>query len=127
MPMPPNDAEQKIARVSAKKEKPQAGNASGESLSQMEMLAFERAKLESASHINGQNLGWLGKFFGAKTNAVTNIAGLSAIIAGLAAIFCVGEIMYLLGTYGKEAKDIVSVPASITTLALGYLFGKSGK
>ncbi|WAK02794.1 hypothetical protein [Methylobacter sp. YRD-M1] len=77
--------------------------------------------------MNGQNLGLLGKLFGSKSNATTNIAGLSALLAGSIAILCVGDIIYLISTQGEKAKDLSSGLSSIATLALGYLFGKSGK
>jgi hypothetical protein len=115
---------QKLKKVSAGKESLEGQN---DELAKKESLAYIRESQNHEAHLNNQNLGLLGKLFGAKSNAVTNIAGLSALLAGMVIIACVGDIIYLLGTDKQNVKELISVPSSMASLALGYLFGKSGK
>ncbi|MDO8746905.1 MAG: hypothetical protein Q7J70_04485, partial [Thermodesulfovibrionales bacterium] len=61
--------------------------------------------------------GWLGKFFGSKSTAATNITGIFLIlllVSGFAVLFFNSSIQA--GEYWK-----IIVP--LMTLALGYLFG----
>ena len=122
--MPREGVTQKLGKVSANKE---VLDNKDDDLAKRESQAYAKEKQAHEAHLNGQNLGILGKLFGAKANAVTNIAGLSALLAGFIALICVGDILYLLGTDKPDVKELVSVPSSIAILSLGYLFGKSGK
>lgn len=115
---------QKLNKVSAKKE-PIEGQS--DELAKRESLSYIQEKQAHEAHLNNQNLGMLGKLFGAKANAVTNIAGLSALLAGLVSIICVVFALYLLSTDKQNVKELIAFPSSMATLALGYLFGKSGK
>lgn len=115
---------QKLKKVSAGKESIEGQS---DELAIREAAAYKKEQLAHEAHLNNQNLGLLGKLFGAKANAVTNIAGLSALLAGMVIIACVSDIIYLLGTDKQNVKELISVPSSMASLALGYLFGKSGK
>lgn len=115
---------QKLGKVSANKE---ALDNKDDDLSKKEYQAYAKEKQAHEAHLNGQNLGVLGRLFGAKANAVTNIAGLSALLAGLISIICVVFALYLLNTDKQNVKELITFPSSMATLALGYLFGKSGK
>jgi hypothetical protein len=62
--------------------------------------------------------GWLGKLFGNKANAPSNIAGVIVVllvISGLFVTFSEARI---------QPKEYWSIITSIITLILGYLFGK---
>lgn len=64
---------------------------------------------------------FIGKFFGSKSNAPTNIAGIfvmSLVISGISVLFFSTTIQA--GEYWK-----IIVP--LLTLALGYIFGKGSK
>lgn len=65
--------------------------------------------------------GWVGKFFGSKTNAPTNIAGIFItllLISGVVVLFFSSNIQPL-----EYWKTIIP----LLTLAIGYLFGKGAK
>lgn len=115
---------QKLKKVSAGKESIEGQS---DELAIREAAAYKKEQLAHEAHLNNQNLGLLGKLFGAKANAVTNIAGLSALLAGLLSIICVVFALYLLSTDKQNVKELIAFPSSMATLALGYLFGKSGK
>lgn len=115
---------QQLNKVSAEKELIEGQS---DELATREAAAYKKEQLAHEANLNNQNLGWLGKLFGAKANAVTNIAGLSALLAGLISIVCVIFALYLLSTDKQNVKELIAFPSSMATLALGYLFGKSGK
>jgi hypothetical protein len=65
--------------------------------------------------------GWLGKIFGSKTNAPTNIAGF--VVCFLTVTIVV--IGLLLVPSKIPAMDFLNMVIPIITFAMGYLFGKS--
>ena len=75
-------------------------------------IAIEEKKLDLEA-------GTLGKFFGGKTNAPSNIAGLTIIALILFSIY--GTILVI---EGLKAPEIWKITTPIITLILGYLFGK---
>lgn len=87
---------------------------------------FERSgdavKLRQAA----QNLGWLGKFFGASTSAPTNIAGVLILIS----IFALIVTCFVPSTTPADATrlaDAQKVLTTILTTAVGFLFGTAVK
>ena len=79
------------------------------------VLVAKKMELES---------GWLGKFFGNKANAPSNVSGLVLIVlllSGVVMIFLPYEDPNALSVTPKEYWEII-VP--IVTLILGYMFGK---
>ena len=64
--------------------------------------------------------GWLGRCFGSSGNAPLNIAGL------LVALLLVSGIIVLFVESVFPAKESWDTIVPLLTLALGYLFGKSG-
>jgi hypothetical protein len=65
--------------------------------------------------------GYLGRFFGSKTNAPTNIAGLFVGILTLTIIV----LGFIFVPDDISAMDFLNYLAPLITLVLGYLFGKS--
>ena len=79
------------------------------------VLVAKKMELES---------GWLGKFFGNKANAPSNVSGLVLIVlllSGIVMIVLPYEDHNALSVTPKEYWEII-VP--IVTLILGYMFGK---
>ena len=77
--------------------------------------------------INSQNLGLLGKLFGSRATAVTNMNGFAALVASGVILVClvyIGISMFCNVPWDKEKINIL---VSLVTLALGYLFGKAGR
>ena len=75
-----------------------------------------------------QELGLLGKFFGASDFVKINVAGLSILVLFLAGILYTGCILFVTLDTNSKAIGIVEFWAIITpiiTLALGFMFGKS--
>ena len=63
--------------------------------------------------------GWLGKVFGAGSNAPTNIVGFVVLVllsAGIASLFFDTAV---------PAADLWKLIAPMLTLVMGYMFGKS--
>ena len=63
--------------------------------------------------------GWLGKIFGNRANAPTNIAGFVAgclILSGIYMLACVG---------GDRATEYWKLVTPLLTLVLGFVFGKN--
>lgn len=81
-----------------------------EDVTQRYALEQTRMSLES---------GFLGKFFGAATNAPTNIAGLIALLLTLTCI------MSLFFPANIPALEFLKLVLPVITGVLGYLFGKS--
>jgi hypothetical protein len=76
-------------------------------------------------------LGWLGKLFGGKSEKAGNISGVVIVLCvlSLAVIWAVDTYIAQLGKHAEPAmpfENIFSGLLSVITLALGYLFGKSG-
>jgi hypothetical protein len=63
--------------------------------------------------------GWLGKIFGSKVNAPTNIAGFILFL------FFVSILVVLFFQTRMEAIEYLKLVLPVVTLILGYLFGKS--
>ena len=63
--------------------------------------------------------GWLGKVFGSKVNAPTNIAGFILFL------FFVSILIVLFLETRMEAVEYLKLVLPVITLVLGYLFGKS--
>ena len=79
------------------------------------VLAAKKMELES---------GWLGKFFGNRANAPSNVSGLVLIVlllSGIVMIVLPYEDPNALSVTPKEYWDII-VP--IVTLIFGYMFGR---
>jgi len=75
-----------------------------------------------------QELGMLGKFFGASDFVKINIAGLSILILVLSGIFYTVCILFATLTSNSKAIGIVefwSIITPIITLSLGFIFGKT--
>jgi hypothetical protein len=71
---------------------------------------------------NQQNLGWLGKFWGASTSAApTNIAG---FVIGVSALLIVGSFGV---TESAELNEARKWLYGLTTSALGFVFGSATK
>ena len=69
---------------------------------------------------HSQELGWMGRIFGARQNAPGNIAGACVAISMMALI--------LLLVYAPESPRTsqgITLFGGVVTLALGYLFGRS--
>ena len=81
-----------------------------EDVTQRYALEQTRMSLES---------GFLGKFFGAATNAPTNIAGLIALLLTLSCIVA------LFFPSNIPALEFLKLVLPVITGVLGYLFGKS--
>ncbi|MDH1526692.1 hypothetical protein [Pseudomonas mosselii] len=71
---------------------------------------------------NQQNLGWLGKFWGATDRAApTNIAG---FVIGISALLIVGSFFL---TESAELNEARKWLYGLTTSALGFVFGTATK
>jgi hypothetical protein len=81
-----------------------------EDVTQRYALEQTRMSLES---------GFLGKFFGAATNAPTNIAGLIALLLTLS---CIVSLFF---PSNIPALEFLKLVLPVITGVLGYLFGKS--
>lgn len=70
---------------------------------------------------NRLNLGWLGKFFGANSEAPTNIAGFVAVVG----------LVVLLGSMffqpSDEMSDLRKTLAGLISTALAFIFGAASK
>jgi hypothetical protein len=88
---------------------------------QQEQASYERAALEHRLRENGQNLGWLGKFFGSGPNAPTNIAGF-VVVACLIGIFITAFKEQTL-----QIGELQKLLLGVLLTALGYLFGSNSK
>ncbi len=83
----------------------------------------ESYRVEALKHDleqNLQNLGWLGKFFGANAVAPTNIAGLVIVVS------LVGYLVTLFFS-GPEIADARQTLAGIILTVLGYILGSFTK
>ncbi|MGD0960414.1 MAG: hypothetical protein ABSB19_11465 [Methylomonas sp.] len=118
-----NDAS-KISKVSSKKE---SAESKSNDLINKETLDYEKERRLHEAKMNQQSLGLLGAVFGAKANAITNINGLSTIIAGMVIVGSVWEVFFIINSNYQNSKELVSVPYSLASLSLGYIFGKAGK
>jgi uncharacterized membrane protein HdeD (DUF308 family) len=65
--------------------------------------------------------GWLGKFFGAPSNAPFNIAGLLILLLTVSGIV----VSFFPPSSAMNASDYWTKILPLITLALGYLFGKT--
>lgn len=79
------------------------------------VLVAKKMELES---------GWLGKFFGNRANAPSNVSGLLLIVL----LLC-GIVMILLpyedpNTLSVTPKEYWEIIVPLVTLILGYMFGK---
>jgi hypothetical protein len=88
---------------------------------QQEQASYEQAALEHRLRENGQNLGWLGKFFGSGPNAPTNIAGF-VVVACLIGIFAT-----FLKDPNPQTGELQKLLLGVMLTALGYLFGSNSK
>ena len=70
---------------------------------------------------NQQNLGWLGKFFGASLSAPTNIAGF-VIICAFA--FLVGSFWF---PFSQDIIDLRKTLLGLISSALSFIFGAASK
>ena len=80
----------------------------------------ESGELYRLQH-NGQNLGWLGKFFGSNSTAPTNIAGF-VIICSLLLL-----LISLFLTANPELADTRKFLGSVILSALSFIFGASSR
>lgn len=85
-----------------------------------EIEFFRQAGTQFHLSYNQQNLGWLGKFFGANSSASTNIAGVVIICSFLVIVFFAWENIVL---QTKLADLFIGLIAS----ALGFIFGAASK
>ncbi len=88
-------------------------------------IEFSRVPVDSALVLRSKEMdleaGWLGRCFGAASNAPMNIAGvvvLLLVLSGLLVLFVRSAVPA--GEYWK-------IIAPLITLVLGYMFGKSTK
>lgn len=82
---------------------------------------FERGAAEYQLAQNRLNLGWLGKFFGANSEAPTNIAGFVAVIALavlVGSMFCQPS---------DEISDLRKALLGLISTALAFIFGAASK
>lgn len=70
---------------------------------------------------NQQNLGYLGKFFGANSAAPTNIAGFVIV---LSLLFLVGS---LFSTGNAEVVEVRKLAFGLISTALAFIFGAASK
>jgi hypothetical protein len=83
---------------------------------------YSLGKQEIELQKNAQNLGWLGRFFGANSHAPTNIAGVTAL-AGTVGLFC--TIFFVQD--GAIGDKLITTFTGIVMACLGYMFGAKGK
>jgi hypothetical protein len=81
------------------------------------VLSGEQFRLQH----NQQNLGWLGKFFGANSTAPTNIAGF-VILVSLVMMFAT-----FFFTSNSELSDTRKWLGTLVTTALGFIVGAATK
>ena len=91
-------------------------------MSDEQQLQYNKQPVSSSTFLRAKEMdlesGWLGKLFGNKANAPSNIAGVIVIllvVSGLFVTFTDAKIL---------PKEYWSIITSIITLILGYLFGK---
>jgi len=87
---------------------------------QEEVAFFKRSADEYELLHNQQNLGWLGKFFGANSSAPTNIAGF-VIVCSL--LILVGSLF----STNPEAAEARKWLIGLITSALSFIFGAASK
>jgi hypothetical protein len=80
-------------------------------------IGFTQTDLQHHS----QELGWMGKIFGSRANSPGNIAGVCVVISILALCF-----LLVYAPEGPRTSQGITLFGGIVTLALGYLFGRSG-
>lgn len=107
-------SEEGIEQLKISPEAEEAGRSPANISAQREAAYFADGAEEYRLRHNQQNLGWLGKWFGAGSAAPTNIAGLILVLSFL-----------LLGTTlcFENSEDFREKIYTIITLTLGYLFG----
>jgi hypothetical protein len=102
-------------------------------LEQAEAVSVEPPKTDGLAHKekdffaheeNMQNaqLGWIGRFWGAKTEKPGNVSALIALILSIylgVLIFCIPQ--------SDRFDDVFAGLTSVITLILGYLFGSSDR
>lgn len=86
------------------------------------MAADEEKMFAHEENMQNAQLGWIGKFWGAKAEKPGNV---SAIVALLLAIY-LGVLIFVFPGSEKFG-DVFGGLTSIITLILGYLFGSSDK
>lgn len=89
-----------------------------------EQIHFNKTPQEAENLISKRmdlEAGFLGKFFGSHANAPMNIAGMLLVLlfgSGVTVLFVPSTM---------SASDYWKIIAPITTLVIGYMFGKSAK
>jgi hypothetical protein len=96
-------------------------NGKANQAAQREEEFYAQAGVESRLKHNQQNLGWLGKFFGANSTAPTNIAGFVMLLS-MAMIF--GSFFF---TSNSELSDTRKWLSSVVMTALGFIVGAATK
>lgn len=86
-------------------------------------LYMEELKATSKIRENCQNLGYLGRFFGSKGNAVANITGLIAISSFLVLI----PIVFFHTGSPEDRKFLIQTIVGILGMAFGFLAGKTSR
>jgi hypothetical protein len=82
---------------------------------------FKAGGIEERLRHNQQNLGWLGRFFGANSSAPTNIAGFVIVCS-----FVVYVISFCF-TGSPDLSDMRKLLGGLITTALGFIVGAATK
>lgn len=85
-------------------------------------LAGKVVESQSQQAMKRLDRGWIGVMFGTRDHVPNNVAALIAI-GGFLALGC---LMVMTRSF-TEIKDAVSILSGISTLALGFLFGRASK
>ena len=82
---------------------------------------FKSGGIEERLRHNQQNLGWLGKFFGANSSAPTNIAGFVIVCS-----FVVYVVSFCFNV-SPDLSDMRKLLGGLITTALGFIVGAATK
>ncbi len=114
---PPSKPGIDVSAISSSK--PDDIKPSANALAEQEQLAHAQKTFEN-------ELGWLGKAFGGRTEKPGNISGLVIVV-------CFSLLIIVLMSdfeeekFGMNASDLITIIVGIITLTLGYLFGSNTK
>jgi hypothetical protein len=90
-------------------------------------LASKVVESQTRREEKALEMGWVGFLFGSGSEKPGNIAGIviALSIIALIIIFFIGY--FYPNTNNAPTRELITLFGGIVTLALGYLFGKSGK